>query len=84
VGRNPAALRQMQDAARGAGALLSVSQALADDMADLGLPESAITVHYTGLDRGRFHPARAPPRARSWPSAFTCRPKARWWPVSAR
>ena len=55
-GRNPAALRQMQDAARGAGALLSVSQALADDMADLGLPESAITVHYTGLDRGRFHP----------------------------
>ncbi|NMN03965.1 MULTISPECIES: glycosyltransferase [unclassified Novosphingobium] len=63
-GKRPAALRQMASAAQGAGALLSVSQALADDMADLGLPEDKITVHYTGLDRGRFHPRpRAAARA---------------------
>lgn len=63
-GQQPAALRQMTAAAQGAGALLSVSQALADDMADLGLPEDKITVHYTGLDRGRFHPRpRAAARA---------------------
>lgn len=61
-GHRPEALRQMTAAAQGAGALLSVSQALADDMADLGLPERAITVHYTGLDHGRFHPR---PRAAS-------------------
>jgi hypothetical protein len=75
-GRNPAALRQMQDAARGAGALLSVSQALADDMADLGLPDRRSPCTTPGLTGAASTPARAPPRARSWPSAFTCRPKA--------
>jgi glycosyltransferase involved in cell wall biosynthesis len=63
-GQRPAALSQMQHAAREAGALLAVSQALADDMADLGLPGERITVHYTGLDHGRFHPRpRAAARA---------------------
>jgi len=63
-GKRTDALRQMQAAAAGAGALLSVSRSLADDMADIGLPEPAITVHYTGLDRGRFHPRpRAAARA---------------------
>lgn len=55
-GQRPTALAQMQHAAREARALLAVSQALADDMADLGLPGERITVHYTGLDHGRFHP----------------------------
>lgn len=55
-GQRLAALSQMQQAAREAGALLAVSQALADDMTDLGLPGERITVHYTGLDHGRFHP----------------------------
>jgi len=68
-GQRPAALARMQRAAREAGALLAVSQALADDMADLditgpGLPAERITVHYTGLDHGRFHPIpRASARA---------------------
>jgi len=61
-GMRPSALRQIRQAAQGAGALLSVSGALAHDMASLGLPAERITVHYTGLDHGRFHPR---PRAAS-------------------
>lgn len=49
-------LRQMLAAARQAESLLSVSRALAKDMAGLGMPEDRITVHYTGLDRNRFQP----------------------------
>jgi glycosyltransferase involved in cell wall biosynthesis len=33
-----------------------VSEALANDMAALGLPRDKIRVHYTGLDRDLFHP----------------------------
>ena len=55
-GREPRALGQMLDAARRAAALLSVSEGLRRDMIALGMPGDRITVHYTGLDRARFHP----------------------------
>ena len=50
------ALRQMREAADDAAVLLAVSEALANDMAALGLPRAKIAVHYTGLDRDLFHP----------------------------
>lgn len=50
------AREQMLDAAAGARGLLAVSQALAADMAALGMPASKIAIHYTGLDRDRFRP----------------------------
>lgn len=48
--------QQMLDAASGAAGLLAVSEALARDMAGMGMRREAITVHYTGLDRDRFRP----------------------------
>ena len=48
--------RQMIEAARQSSVLLSVSQALANDMIALGMPADRIRVHYTGLDRSRFRP----------------------------
>ncbi|MBB3861056.1 glycosyltransferase involved in cell wall biosynthesis [Novosphingobium hassiacum] len=54
------ARRQMLAAADQASALVSVSRALARDMAALGMPEDRITVHYTGLDRARFCPIGRP------------------------
>lgn len=54
------ALEQMVDAASRADGLLAVSQALASDMAALGMDRSKITVHYTGLDRERFRPLAHP------------------------
>ncbi|NLR38410.1 glycosyltransferase [Novosphingobium sp. ERW19] len=48
--------RQMIEAARQSSVLLSVSQALANDMIALGMPADRIKVHYTGLDRSRFRP----------------------------
>ena len=48
------ARRRMLDAASQAAGLLAVSQALKMDMAALGMPDEAITVHYTGLDRAKF------------------------------
>lgn len=64
-GHKPYANRKMRAAARQAAVLLSVSEALADDMAAIGLPRDKIQVHYTGLDRDRFHPlGRAECRAR--------------------
>lgn len=59
-GAVPYANRMMRSAADKASGLLSVCQALADDMVDIGLPEDAITIHYTGLDRDRFRPLRNP------------------------
>lgn len=50
------AREQMLDAAEGARGLLAVSHALTRDMTALGLPQSKIAVHYTGLDRDRFRP----------------------------
>lgn len=55
-GARPKARRQMLAAARQATRLLAVSEALARDMAALGMPVERIRVHYTGLDRDRFHP----------------------------
>ena len=55
-GTKPYALRKMQAAARQAAGLLAVSDALAADMALLGLPREKIAVHYTGLDRTLFRP----------------------------
>ncbi|KLI63151.1 glycosyltransferase [Aurantiacibacter marinus] len=47
---------KMRQAADQAAGLLSVSMALARDMAKIGLPQDKITVHYTGLDRTLFKP----------------------------
>lgn len=55
-GQRPAALKQMLEASRQAAGLLAVSEALRADMIALGMPEDRIAVHYTGLDRERFHP----------------------------
>ena len=46
----------MIDAGKQAAGLLSVCEALAQDMAALGLPREKIAIHYTGLDRDRFRP----------------------------
>lgn len=55
-GENGCARRQMIAAAHQASALLSVSQALANDMFAMGMPRATAHVHYTGLDRERFQP----------------------------
>jgi glycosyltransferase involved in cell wall biosynthesis len=54
--RKAYALRQMKHAAAQAAGLLAVSEALATDMAAVGLPRDKITIHYTGLDHARFRP----------------------------
>ena len=48
--------RQIVSAAEHATGLLAVSSALREDMIALGMPGDRIRVHYTGLDRERFHP----------------------------
>ncbi len=64
-GQLPYAARKMRAAATQASGLLAVSQALAGDMAQIGLPGDKITVHYTGLDHASFHPlGRATSRQR--------------------
>lgn len=50
------AREQMLEAAGQADGLLAVCGALADEMAEIGMPRSKIRVHYTGLDRDRFRP----------------------------
>ncbi|MBV1687675.1 glycosyltransferase [Novosphingobium sp. G106] len=55
-GQRPRAVEQMLRAAEQAAGLLAVSYALRGDMIALGMPEAKIAVHYTGLDRERFHP----------------------------
>ncbi|MGF7153130.1 glycosyltransferase [Novosphingobium gossypii] len=55
-GQRPHALKQMLDAANGSAGLLAVSQALREDMITLGMPADRIEIHYTGLDREKFHP----------------------------
>lgn len=55
-GERPRALEQMVNAAERAAGVLAVSYALRRDMIALGMPETKIAVHYTGLDRERFHP----------------------------
>jgi len=64
-GSRPKALEQIQAAARQAAGMLAVSKALREDMITLGMPAERIRVHYTGLDRTRFHPVdRTMARAR--------------------
>ncbi len=55
-GRRRLSQRQMRKAAAKAAGLLSVSRALVEDMAAIGLPREKIAVHYTGLDRDLFRP----------------------------
>jgi glycosyltransferase involved in cell wall biosynthesis len=55
-GQRPRALEQMLKAARQAAGLLAVSESLREDMVALGMPAGRIDVHYTGLDREKFHP----------------------------
>lgn len=46
----------MLAAAHGARGLLAVSEALGQDMVELGMPKERITVHYTGIDHDAFRP----------------------------
>ncbi|WP_232494132.1 glycosyltransferase [Novosphingobium kaempferiae] len=55
-GQRPHALKQMLAAANQSAGLLAVSQALREDMIALGMPADRIEIHYTGLDREKFHP----------------------------
>ncbi|MEB3415345.1 glycosyltransferase [Alteriqipengyuania sp. WL0013] len=48
--------KAMVRAAERADGLLAVCEALARDMAAIGLPRGKIAIHYTGLDRNRFRP----------------------------
>ena len=50
------AREQMLEAAECADGILAVSEALAEQMAEMGMPRGKIRVHYTGLDRDRFRP----------------------------
>ncbi|MEM1131437.1 MAG: glycosyltransferase [Pseudomonadota bacterium] len=74
-GAQSASLKQILPAAEGATALLAVSEALAKDMAALGMDRSKIHVHYTGCDQERFHPnaehSIALPFAEDTPYAIT-------------
>lgn len=55
-GRKRYARKAMVRAAERADGLLSVCEALTDDMTAIGLPRDQIVLHYTGLDRDRFTP----------------------------
>jgi len=50
------AREQMLEAAECADGILAVSEALAGEMAELGMPRGKMHIHYTGLDRDRFRP----------------------------
>ncbi|BDI60730.1 glycosyltransferase [Qipengyuania nanhaisediminis] len=50
------AREQMLEAAECADGILAVSEALREEMVDIGMPRDKIAVHYTGLDRDRFRP----------------------------
>ena len=50
------AREQMLEAAECASGILAVSQSLAEEMVEIGIPRRQIRVHYTGLDRDRFRP----------------------------
>lgn len=53
-GRAPETRAQVVAAGQDADGLLAVSEALARDMAALGMPAQQIRVHRTGIDRNRF------------------------------
>lgn len=63
-GHYPATKAQVSTAARHAAGLLAVSESMRGEMADIGIDPAKIAVHYTGIDRDRFHPGdRAAARA---------------------
>jgi teichuronic acid biosynthesis glycosyltransferase TuaC len=55
-GEKDFARRQMVEAAAGAGHVFAVSGDLKRRMAAMGMEESKLSVHYTGLDHDRFRP----------------------------
>ena len=55
-GAKPGVADKLRKAALAADGLLAVAGGLADDIAALGVPRGAITVHRTGLDRSVFRP----------------------------
>ncbi|HIV76733.1 MAG TPA: glycosyltransferase [Candidatus Sphingomonas excrementigallinarum] len=55
-GRAPATRHQVARAAMQANGLLAVSDAMADDVAALGVSRHRIRVHHTGVDQSRFQP----------------------------
>lgn len=55
-GQRPRARAQILAAAAQARLVFGVSRALCNDMAALGIDPAKLRVHYTGLDRERFHP----------------------------
>lgn len=52
--RNPATAAQVRDAANRADGILAVSEAIAVDIAALGVDRNKIAVHRTGIDRALF------------------------------
>ena len=56
-GEAPATAAQVRRAGQGAAGVLAVSKAMKADMVALGMPAERITVHHTGVDQDRFHPA---------------------------
>ncbi|WP_267435242.1 glycosyltransferase [Sphingomonas sp. GM_Shp_1] len=55
-GHMPATRHQVARAAVAADGLLAVSDAMADDIAALGVPRGRVRVHHTGVDQARFQP----------------------------
>ncbi|WP_287942800.1 glycosyltransferase [Sphingopyxis sp.] len=55
-GHDPATRPQLLAAAERAAGLLAVSEAMRDDMAEIGIDAGKTMVHYTGIDTMRFHP----------------------------
>ncbi|GAA0733273.1 glycosyltransferase [Sphingomonas japonica] len=55
-GTRPATAPQVRNAARAAGGVLAVSEALRADIAALGVDAAGIRVHRTGVDLDRFAP----------------------------
>lgn len=65
IPQNKAARRQILWAANQSAAMISVCQALKDEMVAIGIPESHVTVLRNGVDLDSFHPAdRGAARAR--------------------
>ncbi len=54
-GRTAATASKVIAAGQAADGILAVSGALKADMVALGMPSKRIAVHYTGIDRSRFH-----------------------------
>ena len=54
-GHEPASRGQLLEAAEHAAGLLAVSESMRRDMAAIGIDPGKVTVHYTGIDRARFH-----------------------------